>query len=248
MLLRQQPLQPVGPQRLECSAGCHQHGASSHRIPQSVPCIAQGREFHNVAPETQPHRNQFTVYGVSGRCPKHHRQHQIGSASGQQQHSDIHVGIEHTAGHRNAAVCQQRQRQYTACQCTGEREHQQDQTQQAAFPQESNGRHDNSCGNLTQPGSENPAARQKHCHGVGTAEQCRQQVPSPTEGDTGQLRRRRNHQIVHHRVQGKHTVDIHHGHDGFPLPCPQEFERPRPNRGENKMAWSVRLHYRSSVP
>ena len=163
-----------------------------------------------------PDRHQLAVHALFGRCPEHHRQHQIGRGGGGQQHLGVHVRIEHAVHHGHAASGQQAQPQHAPGHGAGDGKEQQRQPQQLLLPAVGRQRQQHARRQLHRRRREKAQPRQKHRHRVGAPQQSRQQIPPPPEGDPRQPAHGEHQQIVHQRVQHKHAVHIHHGQTAPP--------------------------------
>ena len=193
---------------------------------QGIPGVMECRHGHHPPLQAHPDLQKPPLQSPLGRRPEHHRHNGVGRRRGDEQHPGVHVRIENAPRHGDAAG-EEPQSQHTPGHSAGEGEKQQRQPRQLLLP--AKGRHCQQysrCDLHRRPGKEGkPRKKDRRC--VGAAQQRREEIPSPPQGPPRQAGRAYQQQIVHHRVEGKHTVDINHRHAALPFPPPSSIPRSR---------------------
>lgn len=215
--LRRQQSPHLGRQStVQRSPGRHQHRRPGDGVAQGVSRIVEGRHGHHPALQAHSHRQEPPLHAPFGRRPEHHRHHSVGCRRGNEQHPGVHVRIEDAPRHGHAAG-EEPQSQHAPGHGAGEGEKQQRQPRQLLLPAESRQGQQHPrcqfCRRLCQEGE----PREKHRRCVDASQQRPQEIPPPPQWPPRQTGRTHQQQIVHHRVEGEHTVDIDHRHAPFPL-------------------------------
>lgn len=153
---------------------------------------------------------------MSGRLPEYQMQQRIKSQRCTQQHwpADLRP-IQSPYICRHGAGGQP-QRQYQAAQPSGQQKKQRRQSPRMGLPPPRRQRHGGSHSRPTQGVRQPAKSRQEHRPGVQRPDGGAQSQPSPPQGNTRQLGRGQEQQIVYQQIQQEHPVQIHHRHAASP--------------------------------
>ena len=190
----------------------HQYRPAGDTVPQAVSSVQQSRQFCRFSLNTDPHRHQIPLKAPAGRRPEHQRQHSISCGGRQDQYPQVDVRVEDAPADGDAGLGQQAQTQHAARQSTGNRQHEKGQAQEPLLPAEGDQGHQSPHRQLYRQLCQHCQTRTEHRHGVAASQHRRQQVPPPAQGNPGQPGRQQQNQIVHGRIQRKHTVYINDCH------------------------------------
>ena len=216
--LRRQQTSRLGRQgAIQSSRRHHQHRRPGHRVPQSAAGIQQRCQGRDPAVYAHPDIHQLSAQAVAGRRPKHHRQYQVGRRRGDQQYLGGDIGIENAPDHRDTASRQKAQPQHAPSHGAGHSKEQQRQPQQTRFGAEGDQGKNHTHRDLYRQEAQKAAPRQKHRHGVGSAQHCRQRIAPAAQPDARQPPGAKHQQIVHQGVQHKDAVHINGRHGPAPL-------------------------------
>lgn len=210
----------------------YQHWASAHRITETVSRIPECGQLPNPSIQAQPDWQQFSLNPVMGRGPKHHGEDKIGGCGCHDQHPDRDVRVEHAAELRDSSACQHSQAQHRPCHCAGDAEEEQQHPQEAFFPAKGHQRQQCPRRQFYRPFRQEIPSWEKYRRRVDSAQQTRQQIPSPPGRDARQASRPQQQKIVHETIEQKHAVHIDNCHRSPPFTrCPliigQAFRKSR---------------------
>ena len=161
-----------------------------------------------------PGVGQVTVLG--GRLPEYQMQQSKKSQRCAQQHRPADLcPIQPTHICRHGAGGQP-QRQHQTAQPSGQQKKQRRQSPRMGLPPPRRQRHGGSPSRPAQRVRQPAKPRQEHRTGVQRPDGGAQSQPSSPQGDTRQLGRGQEQQIVYQQIQQEHPVQIHHRHAASP--------------------------------
>ena len=202
----------------------------SHRpppgIPEAVAAVIEGGNGNLPAIPVDAQRHALFLHPLPGRRPEDDAQQQVGRNGGDEQHPQIHTGIE------DAPLCrhptgEEPQRQHAARHAAGEREKEDRPPKKSPLPAEGDGCQQEPRRQLPGPGGHPSQPRQKDRRRVASAEDRRQEAaPSPCR-DPGEELRPPQKEVIHQGIQQKHAVQVHHRHPISPsLPHRDHYTHP----------------------
>ena len=213
----------VGPQRRgkQLPGGLrrqHRDGSPGH-VPQLVAAVVEGGEAHLPPGPVDAQPDGPPLHAPPGRRPEHHAQKKVSRPGGDEQHPQVHLGVEYPPLHRHPAG-EKAQGQHTARHAAGEGEQQQRPPQEAPLPAKGDGRHEKPRRQLPRQACQAPQPRQEHRRGVAPAEKRRRQAAPAPGRQAGEQLRPPQQQVIHQRVEEKHAVQVHHRHPAPPFSLP----------------------------
>ena len=153
------------------------------------------------------------------RRPENDAQQKVGREGRDEQHPQVHPGVENAPLHRHP-VGEHPQRQHAARHAAGEGEEQQHPPKETPLSAKGNDCHQKARQKLSRPGGEPPQPRQEDRRGVAPAEERRETAAPPPRRDTGEQLRPPEEKVVHGGIQQEYAVQIHHRHPLTPFPAP----------------------------
>ena len=170
---------------------------------------------------------------MSGRLPEYQMQQSKKSQRCAQQHRPADLcPIQPTHICRHGAGGQP-QRQHQTAQPSGQQKKQRRQSPRMGLPPPRRQRHGGSHSRPAQRVRQPAKPRQEHRTGIQRPDGGAQSQSSPPQGDTRQLGRGQEQQIVYQQIQQEHPVQIHHRHAASPLPLDTLY-RPPPEKSVKK--------------
>ena len=194
-------------------------------IPEGVAAVVEGGEGDLTAIPMDAQGQALALHPLPCRRPEDDAQQKVGREGRDEQHPQVHPGVENAPLHRHP-VGEHPQRQHAARHAAGEGEEQQHPPKETPLSAKGNDCHQKARQKLSRPGGEPPQPRQEDRSGVAPAEERRETAAPPPRRDTGEQLRPPEEKVVHGGIQQEYAVQIHHRHPLTPFPAGPLYPAP----------------------